>query len=52
MIVSQKCFQLSKDLHSLSTKVPYEDIQMTGQQLLQCSANILTVNLFNMIISL
>ncbi|CAF1691787.1 unnamed protein product, partial [Adineta ricciae] len=42
MIVTQKCSQLSKDLHSLSNKVPYEDIQMTGQQLLQCSANILT----------
>ncbi|CAF1353863.1 unnamed protein product [Adineta ricciae] len=42
MIVTQKCYQLSKDLHSLSSKVPYEDIQMTGQQLLQCSANILT----------
>ncbi|UJR19382.1 hypothetical protein I4U23_022512 [Adineta vaga] len=29
-------------LYSLSTKIPYEDIQITGQQLLQCAANVLT----------
>ncbi|CAF1478174.1 unnamed protein product [Adineta ricciae] len=41
-IVSQKCHQLAKDLHSLLIKIPYEDVQMVGQQLLQCAANMLT----------
>ena len=50
--ISNKCHQLAKDLHSLSIKVPYEDIQMAGQQLLQCSANILTVNLLTFLIPL
>jgi len=43
MMISHKCYQLSEILHSLSTKIPYEDVQMSSQQLLQCAANVLTV---------
>ncbi|CAF4414559.1 unnamed protein product [Rotaria sp. Silwood2] len=42
MMISLKCYQLSEILHSLSTKIPYEDVQISSQQLLQCAANVLT----------
>ncbi|CAF2964280.1 unnamed protein product [Rotaria sp. Silwood2] len=43
MMISLKCYQLSEILHSLSTKIPYEDVQISSQQLLQCAANVLTI---------
>jgi len=43
MIVSNKCYQLSFALYSISTKIPYEDVQLAAQQLIQCASNILTV---------
>ncbi|UJR18466.1 hypothetical protein I4U23_005372, partial [Adineta vaga] len=40
--ISDQCCQLSQILRNLSTKIPFEDVQMISQQLLQCAANALT----------
>jgi hypothetical protein len=43
MLVSNKCFELTRALYSMSTIIPYEDVQIAATQLLQCAANVLTV---------
>ncbi|CAF3897839.1 unnamed protein product [Rotaria sordida] len=42
MIASEKCYQLSDALHSMSTRISYEDAQIAATQLIQCATNILT----------
>lgn len=43
MIATEKCYQLSQSLFSISTEIPYEDTQFTVNQLIQCATNVLTV---------
>ncbi len=43
MIASDKCYQLAIALYSISTKIPYEEVQTVATQLIQCAANVLTV---------
>jgi hypothetical protein len=40
-----KCYQLSVVLYSMSTIIPYEDVQTAATQLLQCATNIFTVRI-------
>ena len=42
-MASEKCYQLTEKLNSMSTRIPYEDVQMAANQLVQCSSNVLTV---------
>ncbi|CAF0859705.1 unnamed protein product [Rotaria sordida] len=42
MIASNRCYQLSVALHSMATKISYEDVQIASNQLIQCASNILT----------
>jgi hypothetical protein len=47
MIASDKCNELAQSLSSMSTTIPYEDVQTATNQITQCSSNVLTVtNLF------
>ena len=41
-IASNKCYQLSVALESLSTRIAYEDIQIAATQLIQCASNVLS----------
>ena len=41
-IISEKCFQLTKELQIWLEKMPFEDVQMIVTQLLQCASNVLT----------
>jgi len=41
-IISEKCFQLTKELQIWLEKMPFEDVQMIATQLLQCASNVLT----------
>ncbi|CAF3807836.1 unnamed protein product [Rotaria sp. Silwood1] len=41
-IASNRCYQLSVALHSMATKVSYEDVRTASNQLIQCASNILT----------
>ena len=43
MIASEKCYQLSFALRSMSTKIPYEDVQIAATDLIQCATNVLSV---------
>ncbi len=38
-----RCYQLSIALNSMSTRIPYEDVQAATTQLIQCATNVLTV---------
>ncbi|CAF3751894.1 unnamed protein product, partial [Rotaria sp. Silwood1] len=42
LLASNKCYQLSLALHSMATKIPYEDVQVASTQLIQCATNVLT----------
>lgn len=42
VIASDRCYQLSVALESVSTRIAYEDIQIAATQLTQCAANILS----------
>jgi hypothetical protein len=46
MIASDKCYQLAKSLYSMTTSIPYEDVQTAANQIAQCTSNVLTVTLF------
>jgi len=41
-IISEKCFQLTEELHLWLEKMPFEDVQIIVIQLLQCASNVLT----------
>ena len=43
MIASNKCYQLSLALYTMSAEIPYEDVQTAAASLIQCATNILTV---------
>lgn len=43
MLASEKCYQLSIVLQSMSTQISYEDAQTAATDLVQCAANVLTV---------
>jgi hypothetical protein len=43
MIASNKCNELAQSLSSMSTTIPYEDVQTAANQIVQCSSNVLTV---------
>jgi hypothetical protein len=43
MIALEKTDQLARQLHSMSKRIPYEDVQIAATQLIQCASNILTV---------
>ena len=40
-LASEKCYQLSLALYSMSTRIAYEDVQTAATQLIQCAANVL-----------
>ena len=40
---SDRCYELSLALNSMSTVISYEDVQMSVTQLMQCVMNLLTV---------
>ncbi|CAF4314121.1 unnamed protein product, partial [Adineta steineri] len=40
--VSDKCYQLTIMLNSIKTNIPYEDVQSSATQLIQCAANLLS----------
>ena len=42
MTASKKCYELSLALYSMSTKLPYEDVQTSATQLIQCATNVLS----------
>ncbi|CAF2697542.1 unnamed protein product [Rotaria sp. Silwood2] len=42
LLASNKCYQLSLALHSMATKIPYEDVQAASTSLIQCATNVLT----------
>ncbi|CAF3980133.1 unnamed protein product [Rotaria sp. Silwood2] len=42
LLASNKCHQLSLALHSMATKISYEDVQAASTQLIQCGTNVLT----------
>ena len=42
-LASDRCYQLTLALYSISTTTSYEDVQIAGTQLLQCASNVLTV---------
>ncbi len=46
MTASERCYQLAIALYAVSTTIPYEDVQTTATQLLQCAANVLSVRPF------
>jgi hypothetical protein len=52
MIASDKCNELAQSLSSMSTTIPYEDVQTATNQITQCSSNVLTVTSFLLIIVL
>jgi len=41
-IISEKCFELTKELQIWLEKMPFEDVQTIAAQLLQCASNLLT----------
>jgi len=41
-LLSEKCFELTKQLQIWLEKMPFEDVQMIVTQLLQCATNLLT----------
>ncbi len=43
MIASTRCYQLAQSLSSMSTTIPYEDVQTAANQITQCTSNVLTV---------
>jgi hypothetical protein len=46
MTASERCYQLAIALYAVSTTIPYEDVQTTATQLIQCAANVLNVRHF------
>ncbi|CAF4112645.1 unnamed protein product, partial [Adineta steineri] len=42
MLISDRCYQLTVALQSMSTRISYENAQMASTQLIQCTSNILT----------
>ncbi|UJR07107.1 hypothetical protein I4U23_011395 [Adineta vaga] len=40
-IASDRCYQLTLALSSMSAQIPYEDVQMAATQLMECAANVL-----------
>lgn len=42
-MASDKCYQLSRSLYSISTIIPCEDVQIAANRLFQCATNIQTV---------
>ena len=44
VIASDKCHQLASALRSMTTKVPYEDVQTAATHITQCAMNALTVS--------
>ncbi len=46
MIASEKCYQLSLALSSMSTRIAYEDVQSAANDLLQCATNVFSVREF------
>ncbi len=47
MSASQKCYELSIALCSMSTLIAYEDVQTIATQLTQCATNVLSVKHFS-----
>ena len=41
-LLSEKCFELTKQLQIWLQKMPFEDVQIIAAQLLQCASNVLT----------
>jgi len=41
-IISEKCFELTKELQIWLEKMPFEDVQTIAAQLFQCASNVLT----------
>ncbi|CAF0777082.1 unnamed protein product [Adineta steineri] len=42
MLITDRCYQLTVALQSMSTRISYENAQMASTQLIQCASNILT----------
>jgi hypothetical protein len=47
MLAADKCYQLSLNLYSRSTTIPYEDVQTAATQLIQCGLNVQSVRELN-----
>jgi hypothetical protein len=47
MLAADKCYQLSLNLYSMSTRIPYEDVQTAATQLIQCGINVQSVRELN-----
>jgi hypothetical protein len=43
MIATDQCYGLASALNSISTKIPYEDLQTSVALIAQCTSNIMTV---------
>jgi hypothetical protein len=44
MIASQRCYQLARSLHSMATRIAYEDVLTASEQIYRCTANALDVS--------
>jgi len=44
LLTAEKTYQLARDLYSLATKIPYEDVQTASISILQCATNVLIVS--------
>ncbi|UJR09103.1 hypothetical protein I4U23_013350 [Adineta vaga] len=41
-VASNRCYDLALALYSMAQKIPYEDVEVAANQLIQCASNILT----------
>ncbi|UJR09075.1 hypothetical protein I4U23_013322 [Adineta vaga] len=41
-VASNRCYDLAVVLYSMAQKIPYEDVEVAANQLIQCASNILT----------
>jgi hypothetical protein len=47
MMASNKCYQLANALQSMSTRISFEDVEMSSSSIMECVSNVLTVREIN-----
>ena len=46
-LAADKSYRLARALHSMATRIPYEDVQAVTTDLMQCGVNVLSVRRLN-----
>ena len=46
-MASDKCHELARNLYAMSTRIPFEDVQLVAIQIIQCTSNVLTVGMWS-----